>query len=560
MNYVFLGDQKTGILRTVLEKSKILLITSALLSVVSAGVYVLLISKVNNALSNDFDLINAKDILVFFVLAGLAALISIFSQRNLSMMGLGVARDLREILAAKIADSDARTIEEVGRHRLFASITQDIARVADGVSYMPSVMVSSFSCIAGIIYMGSMSMKLLGMILVPLLLGGAIIRLSSKRMRICYRQLREQLDILFKHYDGLTAGYKELQIHTPTENYFHKNILSGAVSSVYALGCKAQFRWALMTGVQSFLFFAAIGCLMCFSLFGEGYDRSVLTGYLLVILYLREPITILVYSIPSVSQASVALQKIGSLGLSDSVGEHPYKEFAPPPSVLNSIELCGVEFDYAGALSEHSLERSYKIGPIDLNLSSGEIVFIVGGNGSGKSTLGKVLCGLYSPTSGSLQLNGDLVTDSNRIDLRNHFSAVFSDYYLFDHVTKNCGELAEESDVLVLLRELDLEGKVVFSGGEFSTVTKLSQGQKKRLAMLVAYVSDRPIYLFDEWSSDQDPEFKKYFYERMLINLKAAGKCIVVISHDDDFFGVADRVVKMVDGNIKSVTSVSDTL
>ncbi|MFD1905689.1 ATP-binding cassette domain-containing protein [Paenibacillus rhizoplanae] len=60
------------------------------------------------------------------------------------------------------------------------------------------------------------------------------------------------------------------------------------------------------------------------------------------------------------------------------------------------------------------------------------------------------------------------------------------------------------------LKMLDLDGKVSIDNGRFSTL-KLSGGQRKRLALLICYLEDRPIYLFDEWAADQDPEFRKFF-------------------------------------------------
>src|SRR5262249_40882734 len=99
------------------------------------------------------------------------------------------------------------------------------------------------------------------------------------------------------------------------------------------------------------------------------------------------------------------------------------------------------------------------------------------------------------------------------------------------------------------LSELRLAHKVKVQNGALST-TELSRGQRKRLALLTAYLEDRPLYVFDEWAADQDPQFKEIFYPRLLPELKARGKAVLVISHDDRYFPVADRILRLEDGKL----------
>jgi putative ATP-binding cassette transporter len=176
-------------------------------------------------------------------------------------------------------------------------------------------------------------------------------------------------------------------------------------------------------------------------------------------------------------------------------------------------------------------------------------VFIVGGNGSGKSTLAKLITGLYIPEAGEIRLDEELITEQNREWYRQHFSVVFSDFYLFDELwgLENSGL---DSKVQEYLKVLQLDHKVKVTNGKFST-TALSQGQRKRLALLTAYLENRPIYLFDEWAADQDPAFKKIFYTELLTKLRDQGKTVLVISHDDRYFHLADRIVKLEYGKVE---------
>jgi putative ATP-binding cassette transporter len=159
--------------------------------------------------------------------------------------------------------------------------------------------------------------------------------------------------------------------------------------------------------------------------------------------------------------------------------------------------------------------------------------------------------GLYPLSDGELRLDGELITDQNREWYRQHFSVVFSDFYLFESLLGlvSPGLDAQAKDYLV---QLQLDHKVEVHDGVLST-TALSQGQRKRLALLTAYLEDRPIYVFDEWAADQDPQFKELFYTQLLPELKARGKAVLVISHDDRYFHLADWALKLEYGQAVSV-------
>ncbi|HEY9737473.1 MAG TPA: ATP-binding cassette domain-containing protein, partial [Trichocoleus sp.] len=170
--------------------------------------------------------------------------------------------------------------------------------------------------------------------------------------------------------------------------------------------------------------------------------------------------------------------------------------------------------------------------------------------GSGKSTLAKLLVGLYSPEAGKVCLNGSPITDQTREAYRQLFSAVFADFFLFEKLLGI--DLADlDGEAQTYLERLQLAHKVRVSQGTLSTLN-LSQGQRKRLALLTAYLEDRPIYLFDEWASDQDPYFREIFYHQLLPELKQRGKTVLVISHDDRYFMVADRILKLEYGQVVS--------
>lgn len=212
-----------------------------------------------------------------------------------------------------------------------------------------------------------------------------------------------------------------------------------------------------------------------------------------------------------------------------------------------TIEARGIAFQYSEASSER-----FHVGPLSVSFASNEVVFLVGNNGSGKSTLLKLLVGLFSPRQGSIVVDGVPVEPKNIQAYRELIAAVFSDFHLF---AKLYG-LSQIRDEVVadLIKSLKLDHAVGFSGGRFSTLD-LSTGQRKRIALLVALLEDRPIMAFDEWAADQDPEYRRHFYEEILPELRGRGKLILVVTHDDRYFHLADRILTLEDGQLRTTRS-----
>jgi putative ATP-binding cassette transporter len=278
----------------------------------------------------------------------------------------------------------------------------------------------------------------------------------------------------------------------------------------------------------------------------------VLSAYILTIAYLLTPLRNIILRLPQFFRANVSLQKIEKMRLAlashredkGTRGEGDKGKIALSGD-WKALELRQVTHTYRGEQED----SSFILGTLDLKFHPGELVFIVGGNGSGKSTLAKLITGLYIPEAGEIRLDGKLITDENREWYRQHFSVIFSDFYLFDRLL-GIGNAHLDLQAKEYLQQLHLDRKVKVENGSLST-TALSQGQRKRLALLTAYLENRPIYLFDEWASDQDPFFRDIFYNQILVNLKQQGKAVLVISHDDRYFHLADRVIKLDYGKVE---------
>jgi putative ATP-binding cassette transporter len=301
------------------------------------------------------------------------------------------------------------------------------------------------------------------------------------------------------------------------------------------------------------IFFILLGLLIFLMPAVTSVDMKTLTGFTLALFYMLIPLGDIIAFFPSLARANIAMDKIESLSVSLSALTND-ADSTPPAAVIpfEQLELAGVTHSY----HRESENKNFILGPIDTVFRAGELIFLVGGNGSGKTTLAKLICGLYTPESGTIRLNKEPVTDETRDSYRQLFSVVFSDFFLFENLL---GLDHQQLDATAsdYIRQLQLQHKVQVKDGALSTI-ELSQGQRKRLALLTAFLEDRPFYIFDEWAADQDPFFREVFYLQLLPELKAKGKTVLVISHDDRYYSLGDRIIKLDYGKIEFDSPASE--
>lgn len=334
-----------------------------------------------------------------------------------------------------------------------------------------------------------------------------------------------------KHYRSIAEGAKELRINRSRRLRLLGESIEGTADAI----CKKQVnsinQFVVAKGVGSTLFFIVIGVALAFQAFWPSTSTATLSGFILVLLYMKGPLEHLLGTLPNIGRAQVAFRRVAELSEQFTSPEPCLREAkdTPAPTAIDSIELRDVHYQYA----TDDGSQGFAIGPVNLSLRKGEIVFIVGENGGGKTTLIKLLLGLYVPQRGSVLLDGAPVGEQQRDDYRQLFTTVLSDFFLFEDLVQAGGEVP--ADAMGYLERLEIAHKVSIEDGRFSTLD-LSTGQRKRLALLQAWTEGRPVLVFDEWAADQDPTFRRIFYTELLPDLQRLGKTIVVISHDDRYF------------------------
>ncbi|MGH8782247.1 cyclic peptide export ABC transporter [Paraburkholderia sp.] len=499
-----------------------------------------LLALINQALGTPTDSLGKLGLQ--FLVVGLVVLATrTLSQTLFMRLGQQAKATLRMRTIHRIGDASFPHLEKQGAARSLAVLTQDLDTIVVFFLSMPSLAMQSAVIFGCLLYLGYLSWPVLLAAVVTILLGALGYRAAHSRAMFHLRASRRREDDLVKHFRALFDGAKELKLHRARKQAFIDDTLATNVEAVRVQRTRGYVLYAAAASWGNFILFAFIGITLFVLVRHFPVDTHVMSGYAIIFVYMIAPIEAVLSAIPSISSARVALERIEQVN-----AELPQEQTldAAPAMSFESISLDGATHRYF----REKENEVFTLGPIDLTFRPGELVYLIGGNGSGKTTLAKMLVGLYTPESGRVLLNGKPVDEAQRDIYRQHFSVVFNDFFLFDNLL---GMRIDGLDghAQQLLVDLQLDHKVTVKDGVFSTID-LSQGQRKRLALLVAYLENRPFYVFDEWAADQDPLFKDVFYKHLLPDLQAKGKTILVITHDDRYFHLADRYIKLDFGQV----------
>lgn len=499
-----------------------------------------LVAVINQALAQPSD---AERLAGRFALASVLVLVLRYvSQAQFAHLAQHTLARLRTRIAEQFLRAPLRTLENLGSGRVMAVLTEDVGTISDFLVAIPTLAMHAAVVVGCLVYLGTLSWHVLLFALFMVLLGSLGYHWAHSKALSTLRRARSREDELFHQFAAIFSGAKELRLSSTRRRAFLSSLLLPNIEEVRALSTRGTAIYVAAASWGSFLFFVLIGTVVFVASRAFAIEPAVMSGYALMFLYMMLPLEALLNALPQLNRARVAVERVQRVVAETSAASSVEGSSAPPP--FSCLRMKSVTYNYEGSPDDSSFE----LGPLDMDLKAGELVFLAGGNGAGKTTLMKLLVGLYAPSSGEIAVNGQAVQAEQRETYRNHFSAIFSDFHLFERLL---GIDANELDERIheLLVSLELETKVRVVNGAFST-TELSQGQRKRLALLVCCLENRPVCVFDEWAADQDPLYKEVFYRRVLPELKRSGRAVLVITHDDRYFDVADRLLVLESGKV----------
>lgn len=533
---------------SLLRRFKWVFLLATILSTISAFAGVAMLSVITERIAGLSGESKGLHEFVFFAAALIGVVIfGITSQYILAKLGAQIVFEIQNIMSRRLLRTSYEKMEKMGGHRIMATLGTDVSSFSKGLMILPQFIYSITTVLFCLAYMfySSWQMTFLVVLTFAVIIFVAQIFIRSGMAHMV--ALREHSDVFYSGLRTLVDGGKELSINANRKTHFYNTILSPVFRLIRDRSIKVSAVFIVLNSGTNASIFALIGAVIYGSTYFPDVTMGTVVGFSLLILYLVEPLENIVGTVQDAGSFIVSYRKIESLELSEDTCFFAGRvSDEGMPVNWKSIAVKGLTYAYQRGADDYT----FSIGPFDLNFERGKTYFLTGGNGSGKSTFAKVLVGLYAPRSGGIYIDNRAVGgDISEEWYRANFSTIFSDFFLFDQVLDRNGMLADDVIIDEYLKKLELFDKVKTEGGVLSSVD-LSQGQKKRLALLLSYIEDAPICVYDEWTADQDPYFREYFYKVLLPEQKGKGKTMVVITHDDRYFHLADEQIRFEDGKV----------
>lgn len=516
-----------------------------LLSVVKSVLTLFILSKTGDAVldtESEFSFVFLIGGLFFIVLF---FFVNIYIGQNVRKLNIDIVSTVRRKIIKEILKIDHEQRQKQGANQLYVTLTKDLDSIANLAGILPLFGYNAFLIIATFSYLLYLSPPLFIslFILVSLAIFGYF--MFAKRGHREVAALVELRNKLFSHYDILMNATKELSVNENRKyNYYHVET-EPTLDKLDSTEKKSSLYWVLSESWITSTFLITVVALVSLGRGVFNEDSATLVQFTVIILFIVGPLNMIVSGAALISQAIVSFRNINSL---EFTLDDNHEKFNKNEKFLafNNLKLNAVTYSYANK------EEPFTLGPLNFSFSKGEVIFITGGNGSGKSTFIKLILGLTQPSSGQIGID-DLVLDQESLsEYRNYFSCIFQDFYLFESILDQKGDKADDSRVNKLIKQLDLAHKVQANQGVLSD-TKLSQGQRRRLALVLALFENSPIFVFDEWAADQDVTFKNFFYKKLIPQLKKKGKLILAVTHDSQYYSCCDTIIKLIDGKVARV-------
>lgn len=452
-----------------------------------------------------------------------------------------IVHRLRQDLIAAVRDSELPEIENIGRSRLYAAVGTETQSLAQNANALVAASQMSLLVIFATAYLFVLSPMAFAIAALTMSFAVAIylsrLKVVRRAIDAAYRAELTLQDLLA----GIIDGFKEMKLNAVRSAQISSAVLDASVEAAESR-ITAQSELTRNYIFSQNVFFLIIATLVFIVPNVTDIGNQAIAKMTTAILFVTSAVAGVVSSVQTFVNANASAKNIVDLRRRMSVHRTPVRHqgFANPFLSFRRIEVCNLSFRYNAESGS-----AFSVGPFDFSLCAGEIVFITGGNGSGKSTFLRLLTALYWPTAGYVAVDGRRIARDNVEDYRALFAAVFSEYHLFRRLYGIGAEALQEASALMSLFEID--DKTVIVDGAFRDVD-LSSAQRRRLALIVALLERRPICVLDEWAVDQDPLFRRKFYEELLPMFRARGLTVVAVSHDDQYFDVADRRLHMEEG------------
>ncbi|MBD0258365.1 MAG: cyclic peptide export ABC transporter [Cytophagales bacterium] len=523
------------------------------LGVLNSALYSGLLMYINNTISNQstWFLSEKYDWMIYAAIVVASLGCNMLFQQYMIRLTNNFLYDFESSLLERLKSATYEAFEKVGNEKIYTAI-QD-TRVLGGT---PEVFINAFNslvillCCFGYLFWISVQGALTILVLMAALVTLYIVR--NRDIEKDLNALRDLVNTYYRYLNDLLNGFKEVKMSSRRNDNIHANYLRRNMRVRKDIRVRTSMKYMNNEITGSYSWYVVFGAIMFALPRFTGSASEQVTPFIVTILYLIGPVAVLLTLVPTYTNVKIAFQRLVafdnqiSFQLNQATRASRPAAAAPAPGAFESIRFEGVCYTYV----DSEKNQTFRFGPVDLEIVKGETLFVTGGNGSGKSTFVHLLTGLYRPVSGAIYLNDQLVTPDRYPAYTDQITAIFCNNYLF---SENYDEIDLQGKDTPLSRYVDMMAlaDVIRVDPERNVIeNRLSRGQQKRLSMIYALLEERDVFVLDEWAAEQDPGFRAYFYKEFLPRLNAMGKTVVAITHDDEYFHCAKRVVKFNFGQI----------
>jgi cyclic peptide transporter len=542
-----LDEATMNVFKVFQRQSKFLLVFIFIMGLINSLIYMGLLVFVNAAISGNVVTIVPRPYQAgaFFLLVLASLATSKFFQTHMVKLTHKLLMEFELSILDKLRFATCQAFDKIGAERVYTAIAD--TRV---LGQVPEVFVNALNAalitICGLSYLFWISIP--ASLTVTLIMATLLLYYVYRNRSIAtdLNTLRDLQNDYHVYLNDLLEGFREVKMSKERNQRMYDEFLKQNRLESEKLGIKTSLKYLTNELIGSHSWYLVLGAVI----FGLPHivntNAGMISPFIATILYLMGPVATLILFIPFYTRVKISLQRIFQLEHDVNINTDNCVLDEELINAFENIRFEDVTFEYR----DESNGRAFKVGPINLQINQGEVVFITGGNGSGKSTFISLLVGLYRPTSGIIYYNGEPVSAEKAFSYSNRFSAIFTNHYLF-HRNYDGFKLDHENEELMqYLQMMEMEEVIKFDSKQNCIRTDLSKGQQKRLALIYGLMEHRSVMVLDEWAAEQDPYFRKYFYETLLGRFKQEMKTVIAVTHDDRYFHVADRIIRFDFGKI----------
>ena len=537
------------------EKSKAFYFVVGLISVTNSGFSLLFLAIVGlNVSGKPLPFFPDYDFQVYVGSLVFAMIINMLFERYLIRITDKVIYDKEMQLLRDINATSLESFEKLGQEKIINALVS-LPRIGQFPRLFVQLLNSGIICFCCILYLTSASWVTSIITVIFIVLVITVYIMNNKQTMKEIRRIRKLQQQFFFFTNDVVRGFRELKMdYRKKQSVLESHIVPNRYDSI-VYRSRVASKYANNQIISKYGGYVLLGIVIFGFRLLSPDEQNLVPIFVICIMYIIPPVVEIVGSLPVFNSIHDALER---LSVVQEVVSDPESPNLPAKPCLDQLDTFqSLQFKNVIYWYGEQRQEAFKLGPINLTIHKGSVVVVVGGNGSGKSTFIDVITCLYKKKSGSILYNNIEIRDDLILPLRERIAILFRDGYSFQHNYSNINLLANE-EYHYWLRLFQIEQIGEDFARDFSVVKRLSSGQRKRLAIILALLDDRDILILDEWEAEQQETFRNFFYLKILPIIRARKKTIIAITHDQHFADQADHTITFEFGRaVSSATQIA---